>query len=259
MKTIGIMQPYFFPYIGYWQLIHAVDRFVILDDVNYVVRGWVNRNRLLINRAPSYITVPLQQASQNKHICDTMIVSSRTWRDKLTKTVEYTYRNTPHFDEVFPVVEHLIRYPAENLADYLAYQLQTLSRLLGISTDFVVTSRIYGNNEIAGQERVLDICRREGATTYINAQGGQKLYGTDAFSSAGIDLRFIFMRPLTYKQYGTGFTPNLSIIDVMMFNSKREILADFLGNFDLRSNCCAALSHPGSHISSMPPDVKRCP
>jgi len=235
MKTIAIMQPYFFPYIGYWQLISAVDRFVIFDDVNYIVGGWVNRNRLLINSKPSYITVPLQHASPNKHICDTLVVSSSIWRDKLTKMVENTYRKTPHFDEVFPVIEQLIRHPSENLADYLAYQLQMLSRFLGISTEFVVTSRIYGNNEIAGQERVLDICKRESATTYINAQGGQKLYDTDAFSSAGIDLRFIFMRPLTYKQRGAEFTPNLSIIDVMMFNSKEKILADFLGNFDLRN------------------------
>lgn len=240
MKTIAIMQPYFLPYIGYWQLINSVDRFVILDDVNYIVRGWVNRNRLLINRLPSYITVPLQQASQNKRICDIMLMSSSAWRDKLTKTVEYAYRKTPHFEEVFPVVEHLIRYPAENLADYLAYQLQTLSRLLGMSTDFVVTSRIYGNNEMAGQERVLDICRREGATTYVNAQGGQKLYGTDAFSSSGIELRFIFTRPLTYRQRGRVFTPNLSIIDVMMFNSKEKIQADFLSNFDL----CSAVMRP---------------
>ncbi len=235
MKTIAIMQPYFFPYIGYWQLIYAVNRFVILDDVNYIMRGWVNRNRLLINSEPTYITVPLQHASPNRKICDTMLVSSTIWRDKLTKMVENTYRRTPHFDEVFPVIEQLIRHPSENLADYLACQLQTLSKFLGISTEFVVTSRIYGNNEMAAQERILDICKREGATTYINPQGGQKLYDTDAFFSAGIDLRFIFMSPLNYKQCAAGFTPDLSIIDVMMFNSKEKILAEFLGNFDLRN------------------------
>ena len=238
MKTIAIMQPYFFPYIGYWQLIYAADRFVILDDVNYITRGWVNRNRLLINGQPTHITVPLQHASSNKKICDTMLVSSTVWRDKLTRMVENTYRRTPHFDEAFPVIEQLIRHPSENLAEYLACQLQTLSRFLGISTEFVVTSRIYGNDEMAAQERVLDICKREGATKYINPQGGQKLYYADAFSSAGIELRFIFMRPLTYKQFSAGFTPNLSIIDVMMFNSREKILADFLGSYDLGNAVC---------------------
>lgn len=233
MKTIAIMQPYFFPYMGYWQLIYAADRFVILDDVNYITRGWVNRNRLLINGQPSYITVPLQHASPNKKICDTLLVSSTNWRDKLTKMVEITYRRTPHFDEVFPVIEQLIRHPSENLADYLAFQLQAFSKFFGISTEFVVTSRIYGNSEMAAQDRVLDICKREGATTYINPEGGQKLYFADAFSCAGIELRFIFMRPLNYKQFTAAFIPNLSIIDVMMFSSREKILADFLGNYDL--------------------------
>ena len=238
MKTIAIMQPYFFPYIGYWQLIHASDRFVILDDVNHIVRGWVNRNRLLINGQPTYITVPLQHASQNKKICDTKLVPSRAWRDKMTKTIENTYRKAPYFDEVFPLIERLIRYPSEFLADYLAYQLQTLSKFLGISTDFVATSRAYGNNEITGQKRIIDICKREGATVYINPHGGQKLYDADAFFSAGIDLRFVFTRPLNYRQFSPEFTPDLSIIDVMMFNSKKTILADFLGNYDVGNAVC---------------------
>jgi len=238
MKTIAIMQPYFFPYIGYWQLIHASDRFVILDDVSYIKGGWVNRNRLLINGQPRYVTVPLQHASQHKKICDIMLLSSNYWRDKLVKTVENTYHRAPHFDEVFPVIEQLIRHPLENLADYLAYQLQTMSRFLGITAEFVVTSRIYGNDKMAAQERVLDICKREGATTYINPQGGQKLYHADAFNSAGIDLRFIFMRPLNYRQFSHEFTPNLSIIDVMMFNSREKILSDFLGSYDLSNAVC---------------------
>lgn len=233
MKTIAIMQPYFFPYIGYWQMIHAVDRFVICDDVNYIKNGWINRNRMLINNEPAYLTVPLHQASQNKKICELDLQPLPDPRDKLANRVKATYQKAPHFAEAYPIIEKLIRHEANNLSDYLAYQLQTLSRFLGISTEFVVTSRIYGNNEIAGQERVIDMCKREGATTYVNAQGGQELYATDAFLSAGIDLRFIIPRPLNYKQWDAEFTPNLSIIDVMMFNSKEKILADFLGNFDL--------------------------
>ena len=155
---IAIMQPYFFPYIGYWQLIHAVDRFVIYDDVNYIIRGWINRNRILINGEPSYITVPLQQASQNRHICEIYLQAHPIWRDKLVKSVATAYRKAPCFAEVFSVIERIIRHDADNLSDYLVHQLQTLSAFMGINTKFVVTSRCYKNNDLSGQERILDIC-----------------------------------------------------------------------------------------------------
>lgn len=218
MKSLAIMQPYFFPYIGYWQLIHAVDRFVIYDDVNYIVRGWVNRNRILINGEPSYITVPLQQASQNRRICDITLQTSPVWRDKLVKMVETTYRKAPYFAEVFPVIEKLIRYEADNLSDYLVHQLQTLAAFMGIQTEFVVTSRCYGNNDLSGQERILDICKREGATTYINPQGGQALYDRATFTQNGLDLKFLIPSDIEYKQFGSLHVPWLSIIDVLMSN-----------------------------------------
>jgi len=232
------MQPYFFPYIGYWQLIRAVDRFVIFDDVNYINRGWVNRNRILINGEPSYITVPLSHASQNKRICDITLQSPIAWRKKLVKTVEVTYRNAPCFAEVFPVVEELICHDAINLADYLAYQLQTLAVFMGIKTRFVVTSREYENEDLSGQARILDICKREEAVTYINPQGGQALYGAEIFHGSGIELRFIVMRSLSYKQRSIGFVPYLSIIDALMENGPKEIQRH-LQAYDLITNAVA--------------------
>ena len=117
---------------------------------------------------------------------------------------------------VFPVIEKLIRHETDNLSNYLVHQLQMLAVFMGIETEFVVTSRCYGNNDLSGQERILDICKREGATTYINPQGGQALYDAEIFRSAGIDLRFIVMRPLPYKQRSAEFVPYLSIIDALM-------------------------------------------
>lgn len=235
MKSLAIMQPYFFPYIGYWQLIYAVDRFVIYDDVNYIKGGWINRNRILINGEPAYITVPLSQSSPYKRICDIALQPSSIWCDKLVKKVEATYRSAPHFAEVYPVIETLIRYEASNLSDYLAYQLQTLATFIDIKTEFVMTSRCYENNELFGQERIIDICKREGATTYINPQGGQHLYNTEIFRGAGINLHFIVMRPLPYKQRAAGFIPYLSIIDALMgvgpLDLKRHLNAfDLIGN-----------------------------
>ncbi len=218
MKRLAIMQPYFFPYIGYWQLIHAVDRFVIYDDVNYIVRGWINRNRLLINGQPGYITVPLQQASQNRRICDISLQTSPVWRDKLVKSVEIAYRKAPCFVETFSVIERIIRYETDNLSDYLVHQLRTLSAFMGIQTQFVLTSRCYGNNDMSGQERILDICKRVGATNYINPQGGQALYDRANFIQNGLDLKFLIPSPIEYKQFGSLHVPWLSIIDVLMFN-----------------------------------------
>ncbi len=233
MKTVAIHQPYFFPYIGYWQLIHAVDRFVIHDDVNYIKQGWVNRNRLLLNNEIAYITLPLHQASRSKKIRELTLHTQPDPRDKLARRVAVAYRKAPYFADVYPLIEELICHDANNLSDYLAHQLQTLSRFMGISTEFVVTSRNYGNDELKAQERVIDMCKREGATTYINSRGGQALYDTNAFRSAGIGLRFLISRPLKYSQWGAEFAPDLSIIDVLMFNSIYRVSRDFLGSFDL--------------------------
>jgi hypothetical protein len=213
---LAIMQPYFFPYIGYWQLIHAVHRFVIYDDVNYIKGGWVNRNRILINGGPAYITVPLHHPSPFRRICDTTLQPSTSWRDSQVRMLETTYRRAPRFAVVFPVVERLIRHETDSLPEYLAYQLRTLAAFMGIETEFVSSSRRYANSNLPGQARLLDICCREGATTYINPAGGRELYDPSAFRTFGIDLRFIVMRSFQYRQRSKGFVPRLSIIDALM-------------------------------------------
>lgn len=215
---LAIMQPYFFPYIGYWQLIHAVDRFMIYDNLNYIRHGWINRNRILINGEPAYITVPLHQSSPYKCIRETVMQSSSAWCHTLVRKIEITYRRAPYYAEVFPVIEMLILYNTDSLSDYLAHQIQTLAVFMGINTEFVVPSRSYENNDLSGQERVIDICKREGATTYINAPGGQALYDRATFAQNGLDLKFLIPTPVEYKQFGVTHVPWLSIIDVMMFN-----------------------------------------
>lgn len=221
---LAIMQPYFFPYIGYWQLINAVDRFVIYDDVNYIKKGWINRNRILINGAAAYLTAPLQHASPNKWICDSTFQPSFEWRSKLVKKIEMAYRRAPYFTDIFPVVEMLIRYDADKLSDFLVHQLQILSEFMGIKTKFILSSRCYGNSNLSGQSRVLDICAREGATIYVNPQGGQVLYDSAAFAYNNLTLKFLVPTAIEYNQFGTEHVPWLSIIDVMMFNSKRQLL-----------------------------------
>jgi hypothetical protein len=216
MGRLAIMQPYFLPYIGYWQLLRAAERFVVYDDVNYIKGGWVNRNRVLVNGAAAYITVPLQRSSPYRRICDISLDPSLVWREKMVRTIETAYRRAGCFDQVFPVIEGVIRHEASDLSAYLVHQLHELAAFMGIRTEFVASSRCYGNGDLSGQERVIDICRREGANAYINAQGGQALYDADAFFGAGMDLRFIVMRSLPYKQRSPGFVPCLSIVDALM-------------------------------------------
>ena len=229
---LAIMQPYFVPYLGYWQLLNAVDRFVIYDDVNYIKGGWINRNRILINGNPSYITIPLYQASPNKLICDISMQSSSVWRRKLIKSIAISYRKAQFFTECFPGIEEIIGYETESLADYLAHQLRVLATYMGIKTEFVTTSRHYKNNNLTGQDRILDICKREGATSYINPQGGQSLYDSETFSNAGIDLRFIVMKSVAYQQRASSFVPSLSIIDALMEIGTLGVSQD-LDKFDL--------------------------
>jgi hypothetical protein len=232
MTTLAIMQPYFFPYIGYWQLIRAVDRFVILDDVNFINRGWVNRNRILVNGAPKFVTVPLAHASQNKHICDIAMQPDSYWRRKLVRSIEITYRRAPYFEEVFPLIERLIAHEADGLAGYLANQLAVLSSFLGIETEWVPSSHCYGNGHLAGQQRILDICIAEHASTYVNLPGGQSLYDATAFHQSGMTLRFLKSMPISYRQRTAEFVPNLSLIDVLMENG-RSGTQELLGAYQL--------------------------
>jgi hypothetical protein len=232
---LAIMQPYFFPYLGYWQLIHAVDRFVIYDDVNYIKSGWINRNRILINGIATYITVPLYQSSSYKRICDTQLQTLINWSDKLLKKIDNTYKKAPYFTDTFPVIEKIILYKTDNLADFLANQLIELSKLMNLSTEIVLTSRIYGNQQLSGQERVIDICRQEQTDIYLNAIGGQTLYDSKTFSEAGIKLQFIEMKPVTYSQKSTEFVPYLSIIDVLM-NIGVKGVKEHLNAFELKTN-----------------------
>jgi hypothetical protein len=218
MTRLAVMQPYLFPYLGYWQLIRAVDRFVILDDVSYINRGWINRNRILVNGSATYFTIPLAQASQNRRICDIHLQGDGSWRDKLVRTLEVTYRRAPHFSEVFPFCERLLAFAEPRLAEYVTHQLMETAALLGLTTEFVPSSRCYGNDLLTGQERIVDICHREGATTYCNLPGGRSLYNAESFRCAGVALGFIAPVLAPYPQRSPQFVPGLSIIDVLMAN-----------------------------------------
>lgn len=227
----GIMQPYFFPYIGYWQLINAVDKYIIYDDVNYINRGWINRNRIIVDGQVKYFNLPLMGASQNKHINELKVSKNSEWVLKKTKTIEYAYKRAPFFYEIFPLIKDILNCKIENLALYLENSFYIICDYLDIKTEFIVSSSLDKDCDKRGQEKIISICELLGITEYYNAIGGKELYSVSDFKESGITLKFLQTNKIEYKQFGKEFYPNLSILDVMMFNSKdriKEMLNDYV-------------------------------
>ncbi|WP_234734312.1 WbqC family protein [Tellurirhabdus bombi] len=229
--TLAIMQPYFLPYIGYLQLMNTVDTFVFYDDVAFINRGWINRNRILVNGKDFLFTIPLKDASQNRRICEIELSSDAKWRSKLLKTMEQSYRKAPYYAAVFPVLEKIVNQEAPNIAAYIQEGFVTLNQFLGINTKIIPTSTVYGNDHLKAQERILDICKQEKANRYINPIGGMELYDKSLFADSGIDLFFLQSKRVTYQQAGASeFIPWLSIIDILMHNDVpaiRKMLDEF--------------------------------
>jgi hypothetical protein len=218
---LAVMQPYFFPYIGYFQLIAAADRFVVYDDVNYIKQGWINRNRILMNGRAEYISVPLKNASSFKSIrCTQIHENYRIWRQKTLSTLQTVYAKAPFFAPIFEMINRTLDAPADNISLLAWRSVQSVLDYLEIRTQIVPSSSVYGNEHLAGAERVINICQRERASTYINMAGGRELYSREAFSNAGLELRFLSPIAIEYKQFGEAFVPSLSIIDVLMFNDR---------------------------------------
>jgi hypothetical protein len=221
---LALMQPYLFPYIGYFQLIHAADKFVVYDDVTFIKQGWINRNNILLNGQKYLFTVPLVNASSNTLICDTQVSKLDIWGAKFLKTIEQAYRKAPHYAEVYPLLAEIVVPGRDNISTLITNSLRKISAYIGITTEIAETSRHYGNSELKAQERVLDICRKEGADSYVNPIGGIELYSKDRFREEGMDLYFIKTGVVQYAQFKEPFTPWLSIIDVLMFNRPEEAL-----------------------------------
>lgn len=214
------MQPYFMPYLGYWQLIKAVDKFVIYDDVNFIKGGWINRNNILLNNQRFLINLLLSGASSNKLINEIKVQGNQT---KLIKTIESAYKKAPMFDTVFPLFLQIMSFCNNNLAKFIGNSLIEVTNYLMIETEFIYSSDIEKDNSLRAQDKILHICNLLGAKQYINAIGGQELYDKESFDSQGLKLNFIKSELPPYKQFNNEFIPGLSIIDVMMFNSVEEI------------------------------------
>lgn len=220
---LGIMQPYFLPYIGYWQLLNAVDQYVIYDDVNFIKGGWINRNNILINNEAKLFNIQMQGASSNKLINEIEVSQNQVWKKKFLKTIENSYSKAPFYKEVYPVIENIVNYDETNLAKYIAYSISKVCDYLNIDTKLIISSDINKDNDLKGQAKVIEICKIMGADEYYNSIGGQSLYSYSDFEKHGVKLRYLKTNISKYKQFNDEFVPGLSIIDIMMFNSVSDI------------------------------------
>lgn len=217
---VGIMQPYFMPYIGYFQLIKAVDKYVVFDDVNYINRGWINRNNILVGGQKRLFTIELNGASQNKHINEIEIKDDFK---KFMKTIQMNYSKAPNYQAVMALLENIIAFHDKQLAKFIKNCIQEILHYLIIDTEIIMSSDIDKDNQLKGKEKIINICKNLQSDFYINAIGGTDMYNKDDFKKNGIQLLFLKTNEISYKQFNHLYVPSLSIIDVLMFNSVDKV------------------------------------
>ena len=228
---VSIMQPYFIPYIGYWQLIAAVDKFVIYDNVKYTKKGWINRNRLLSYNGVFNISVPIKKDSDHLNINQRFVSdeSSRIFNLYLNKINNF-YHKSPYFEKVYYLIEKILSFEDKNLFNFIKNSIIQILSYIEIDTTIINSSNIKINHKSKKEKRIVEICRALNAKNYINPIGGKFLYDKNYFLSNGIDLSFIECKNLIYKQFDYDFEESLSIIDVLMFNSingTRKLLTEY--------------------------------
>jgi len=227
---VAIMQPYFFPYIGYFQLINAADKFVVYDNIEYTKKGWINRNRILINGKVDYFSIPLKKDSDYLDIASREL--SAEWQKEKTKILnrlKENYQKAPFFGDVFQLVEKCFNCGEINLFDFILFSIKEIMEYLSIKTEIVVSSTIAINHSLKSEDKVIAICKELQASAYYNPIGGLQLYSKNTFESDAIKLFFLKTNNYKYMQFGDEFEPFLSIIDIMMFHSK-EALTLILNN-----------------------------
>ena len=218
---LGIMQPYFMPYIGYFQLMKAVDKYVVYDDVNYIKGGWANRNHILINGEKEMFTVTLQKASPNKLFNEIVIGDDFK---KLMKTLQMNYSRAINFDQTMVLMERIISFPNKQLAVFIANSFREILSYLSVETEILMSSEIPKDNSLRGKDKIIQICEILGADTYYNAVGGKNLYDQEEFREHGITLNFVDSLPQVYSQLHTReFVSGSSMIDVLMNNTKDKV------------------------------------
>ena len=230
---VAIMQSYIFPYIGYFQLINAVDIFVIYDNIQYTKRGWINRNRILCDGKDEYFTLTIKKDSDYLNVLARSL--SPEWnkdKEKLVNKIRNSYKKASYYKETIELVENVFSYSDTNLFRFISNALKETLEILSIKTKIVISSTLEIDHALKGKEKVTAICKELNAQTYINPIGGIELYNKEDFTENSINLQFLKTSDIKYKQFNNEFIPFLSIIDILMFNSKEEV-QQMLTNYEL--------------------------
>lgn len=233
--NISIMQPYLFPYIGYFQMINCTDYFIIDDNVQYINKGWINRNRILLNNKDHLITLPVVKDSSRLNINQRYFLDDpdKISEGKILSTIYHAYHKAPYFKDCYDLVEEVLCFNNKNVSEFTTNSLKLICEYLGIKVRMLFQSDLNLAPDLNFQDAIIYVCKKLNADCYINAIGGMELYSSKTFSENDLTLKFIKTRAsLKYNQFKNNFIPNLSIIDVMMFNSNIEI-KELLSEYDL--------------------------
>lgn len=231
--SVAIMQPYFFPYLGYFQLVQAADHFVFYDDVMFIKKGWINRNRILMQGNDFLFSIPLEKQSQHKSIRQSTVAYGAEFPSKWLQQIESAYKKAPHFQEVLELIHRVIQEKPASIADLAAKSVMETWAYLGLEQKFYMSSELKTKPDVDRALRLIHITQELGDSHYINAVNGQSLYEKPFFAAQGVQLDFLSPQLKPYPQGNQSeFMAGLSMIDVLMWNSKEEVVRQ-LKNFDL--------------------------
>jgi len=225
-KKIAIMQPYIFPYLGYFQLVSLVDEFIFYDDVNFIKKGWIHRNYIHVNGKKYLFSIPLEKKSQNKAINETNIKRNmfKEWKEKFLTSLKQNYATAPNFKPVEKLVHSILNSDCETIAGLSSKSIIAVANYLEFNTTFKFSSHLDSSTTaLKAEDRILSICNVQAAKSYYNLKGGKDLYEDYNFKEKNIDLKFIQLEELGIKELYPQLDPYISIIDLLMFLDKKEM------------------------------------
>lgn len=234
---LGIMQPYFFPYLGYFALIKYTDKWIVFDTVQYIERGWINRNRIINPTKPEdmYINIPLENHHRDILIKDVLISNNENYKEKILSQLWTAYKKRAnYFNNVYKLVEDVLSLNTRSITELNVYALKKVNDYLNIPFDYEVFSKMnLAIDEVHDSgEWALNISKALNASEYVNPPGGIELFDKEKFDQNDIALKFLRINLKPYNQKKVKFIESLSIIDVMMFNSVNSI-NEMLNDYEL--------------------------
>jgi len=224
---IGIMQPYFFPYLGYFSLIKYTDQFILLDVVQFIRHGWIERNRILKSGQEgwNYIRISLIRHEREATIKDILIREDENWRELIFRQLEHYKKKAPFYEKTIDFLQGCFKVTFVSIAELDAFLLEQVCQYLGISKKITLFSKMNLNIEEVKEpdDWALNICIALHATEYINPAGGMEIFDKNKYSKKNVTIKFLKNKLIPYNQFRIKFESGLSIIDALMFNSPESV------------------------------------